>query len=411
MAHCDGAIVNGPAVHIGFSTSVVQRGQSGIAQYVFALLRALLEPDEHEYTLFVLEKDLELFRFAAGKARLFTVEERFRPAVRDILWHQTVLPGLARSLRLDVLHVPSYRRMLWYRPCPLIATIHDLAPFHVRGKYSWSRMFYGRVVVPQLANRQDEIVAVSGNSAMDVFRYFRVSRERLTVIYNGLDHSRFFPGDHIQAKALCLHRFGLERPFFLYVARLEHPGKNHVPLIEAFNRFKTETGSNWQLALAGADWHGALEIHKAIAASTFAKDIRCLGFVPDALLPELYRAADLFVYPSLFEGFGMPPLEAMACGCPVLSSPRGSLGEVLGHAAALVNPEDIGALAAQLVKLSTSQALRQEMKTAGLARAQRLDWARTARAMTALYERAAKGPRVNPQDLSRTLALPSKMSR
>jgi glycosyltransferase involved in cell wall biosynthesis len=180
-------------VHIGISTSVIQRGQTGIAQYVFALGRALIEHGKHEYTLFVLEEDLELFQFAAGKTHLTTVAEQFRPALKDILWHQTVLPGLAKQLGLDVLHVPSYRRMLWPRPCPLVATIHDLAQFHLRGKYNWPRMLYGRTIVPRLARRQDQIVAISENTAQDAARFFKVPRERLTVIYNGVDHSRFFP--------------------------------------------------------------------------------------------------------------------------------------------------------------------------------------------------------------------------
>jgi glycosyltransferase involved in cell wall biosynthesis len=229
-------------VHVGISTSVIQRGQTGIAQYVFALARALLDQGKHDYTFFVLEDDLDLFKFAAGKARLTVVAERFRPALKNIAWHQTVLPGLAKRLRLDVLHVPSYRRMLWPRPCPLVATIHDLAQFHLRAKYNWPRMLYGRIIVPRLARRQDQIVAISENTARDVSRFFRVPRAQLTVIHNGVDHSRFCPGDIAPAKALSARRFGLELPFFLYVARLEHPAKNHARLIAAFNRFKA---ANW----------------------------------------------------------------------------------------------------------------------------------------------------------------------
>ena len=377
-------------MHVGISTSVIQRGQTGIAQYVFALARALLDQGKHDYTFFVLEDDLDLFKFAAGKARLTVVAERFRPALKNIAWHQTVLPGLAKRLRLDVLHVPSYRRMLWPRPCPLVATIHDLAQFHLRAKYNWPRMLYGRIIVPRLARRQDQIVAISENTARDVSRFFRVPRAQLTVIHNGVDHSRFCPGDIAPAKALSARRFGLELPFFLYVARLEHPAKNHARLIAAFNRFKAATLSKWQLALAGADWHGAIHIHQAIQESPFAKDIRCLGFVPDAFVPDLYRAADVFVYPSLFEGFGMPPIEAMACGCPVISSTRGSLEEVVGNAAARVDPEDIDALTAQLCILSAGTAVRHQMRAAGLAQARRFDWAETAMAMVRVYERAAE---------------------
>src|SRR5437773_9685880 len=135
-------------MRIGFSTSVIQQGKTGVAQYVFALLRALKPfAVEHKFILFVLEKDLPLFDAVKDSMELVPVPERFRPPLKNILWHQSRLPRLARQHRLDVLHVPSYRRLLWPRPCPMVATIHDLAPFHIPDKYDWKRMFYGRVVV------------------------------------------------------------------------------------------------------------------------------------------------------------------------------------------------------------------------------------------------------------------------
>ena len=381
-------------MRIGLSTSVIQRGKSGVGQYVLALVRALLPvADRHEFTLFVLRDDLPLFDFARGAMRLVPVAESVRPAVRNILWHQTELPRLARALQLDVLHVPSYRRMLWPRPCALVATIHDLAPFRLPGKYDALRMLYGRVVVRQLAHRQDEIVTVSRDTAQDIARYFRVPAHKVTVIHNGLDHARFNPGDRRAAAAEVAQRHGLQQPFFLYVARLEHPAKNHARLIAAFNRFKTETPSPWQLLLAGSDWHGAEVIHDLVRRSPFAADIRTLGFVGDRDLPTLYRAATAFVYPSLFEGFGLPPLEAMACGCPVLASNLGAVGEVCGDAAATVDPTDVAALAAALGGLAHDEGLRQRLRAAGLVRAAEFDWRRTAHATLDIYTRAAQRER------------------
>ncbi|HEV2436618.1 MAG TPA: glycosyltransferase family 1 protein [Verrucomicrobiae bacterium] len=377
-------------MNIGISTSVVQHGKSGVAHYVLALVRALLpQTAQHQFTLFVLEEDLPLFAFAESAMKLAPVPERFRPALKNIGWHQMALPQLARDRRLEVLHVPSYRRMLWPQPCALVATIHDLAPFHLAGKYDRLRMFYGRVVARKLAQRQDQIITVSRTTAEDVLGFFGIAEERLSVIPNGVDHARFFPGPHAAARTRVAESRGLRVPFFLYVARLEHPGKNHVRLIEAFNRFKAETGSEWQLALAGSDWHGAKVIHAAIQASPFVRDIHCLGFVPDADLPEWYRAAGVFVYPSLFEGFGLPPAEAMACGCPVISSTRGALGEVVGDAAATVNPEDTGALRLQMTRLATDEGLREQLGAAGLKQARRFDWQTTAAATLEVYARAA----------------------
>src|SRR5260221_9249820 len=115
-------------MHIGISTSVADRGRSGVGQYLLALVRALIpHADVHRFTLFVLEEDLPLFEFAAEKMKLVTVSEAYRPAIKNIFWHQTRLPRLARELGLDVLHVPTYRRLLWPKPCRLVATIHDLA--------------------------------------------------------------------------------------------------------------------------------------------------------------------------------------------------------------------------------------------------------------------------------------------
>src|SRR5262249_5740145 len=150
--------------------------------------------------------------------------------------HQLTLPRLARELGLDVLHVPSYRRLLWPRPCALVATIHDLAPFRLPKKYDALRMFYGRVVVRRLAHRQDAIGPVRRDTANDVARFFQIDPARLTVVHNGLDHARFTPEGAAGARAAIAQRHGLQPPFLLYVARLEHPAKNHARLIAAFNR-------------------------------------------------------------------------------------------------------------------------------------------------------------------------------
>ncbi len=377
-------------MRIALSTSVMQRGRSGVGQYVLSLVRALIPAAaEHEITLFVLEQDMPLLEFASGPMRLEAVSERHRPPVRDILWHQAELPRLLRRHGIGVLHVPSYRRMLWPRPCALVSTIHDLAPFHLAGKYDPARMFYGRVVARRLAQRQDEIVAVSKVTARDVESLFHVPASRLTVIPNGLDHAQFRPGSQALAREAVCARRGLTGPFFLYVARLEHPAKNHASLISAFSRFKAATGSSWRLVLAGGDWHGAETIRGLVRASPFAREIDLLGFVPPGDLPDWYRAADVFVFPSLYEGFGMPPVEAMACACPVLSSRAGALDETVGSAAGLLEPLDIEQIQSQLTRAAIDPAWRGDLRRAGLSRARDFNWDATAKATLGVYMRAA----------------------
>lgn len=378
-------------MNIGLSTTMIQRGKSGVAQYVFALVRALgSESQAHRLHLFVLEQDLPLFDFAGEQVERVPVPERYRPAVKNILWHQGKLPSLACQLRLDVLHIPSYRRLLWRKPCALVATIHDLAPFHVAGKYDPARMFYGKVVVRRLARRQDEIIAVSTHTARDIERFFGIPTARQHVVLNGIAHERFCPGDPRGAREQAAARWNLRAPFFLYLSRLEHPAKNHVRLIEAFTTFKAATGLPWLLVLGGSDWHGAEVIHAAAQASPCRADIRFPGFVAEADLPSLYRAADAFVYPSLFEGFGFPPVEAMACGCPVISSTRGSLAEVVAEAAVRVEPESVADMARALQRVATDQSCQARLVAAGFQNARRFDWQRNAQAVLGVYDQAVR---------------------
>ena len=383
-------------MNIGISTSVIQRGKTGVAQYVFGLVRTLgREANEHGFFLFVLEEDLPLFDFARKKFELVPVPEKFRPPLKNIFWHQTKLPRLIREKKIDVLHVPSYRRLIWPQPCRLVATIHDLAPCSLEKKYDWARMFYARVIVKKLARRQNEIIAISHNTAWDIGKHFGIPTRQLNVIHNGIDHEQFFPGPMNEAKKLVAKRFDLRAPFFLYVARLEHPAKNHVRLIEAFNQFKTETKSNWQLALGGSDWNGAEKIHCTVRESPFASDIRCLGFVSADDLPNLYRAAEIFIYPSLYEGFGMPPLEAMACACPVIASTRGALGEVLGRAAHIINPESVATMAAAMKQMVGDEPLRERFRKDGLIRAKNFEWQKAAAATLEIYLRAGNKGRTS----------------
>ena len=381
-------------MNIALSTSVIQRGKTGVAQYVLALTRALLPySDVVKFHLLALAQDIPLFEFARGRMEIVPVEERWRPAVRNIWWHQQVLPHWLEERQIDVLHVPSYRRMLRSAHCHLVSTIHDLAPFHVKKKYDIARMIYGRVIVKHLARRQDGIIAVSTNTARDVERYFGVPLQRQNVILNGIDNARFNPGDRAAACALAAQRWQLNEPFFLYVSRIEHPAKNHTRLIEAFDQFKDRSGSPWQLVLAGSDWHGAEHVHEAARLSRHSKDVRFLGFVEDAVLPDLYRAAATMVYPSLFEGFGMPPIEAMACGCPVISSKNGSLDEVIGKAARIVDPEDVGDLAQALLELATHREQREALVIAGLENVKRFNWDENAKRVMDVYEKPFVGSR------------------
>jgi glycosyltransferase involved in cell wall biosynthesis len=376
---------------IGITTSVIQRGQTGIGQYVLSLARAFNHyRDRHHFTFFVLEEDMPLFSFAGDGMELVPVPERFRPPEKDMLWHHWHLPDLARKHHLDVIHVPTYRRLFWRHPCATVATIHDLAPFQMAGKYDWKRTLYARFIVPFLARRQDQIIAVSEHTAREISDFLGVPDQSLNIVRNGVDHDRFFPGSRDQAKSEVAERFGVRDSFFLYVARLEHPAKNHLRLIQAFEQFRGQSPSAWQLVLAGSDWNGAEAIHAAVRRSLFEKEIHCLGFVPDEHISVLMRAADIFVHPSLYEGFGIPPIEAMACGCPVICSNAGALPEVVGDSAMTLDPEDVVSWRNQMARLAGDAEMQNAWGQAGCTRAKEFDWNRTAAATLKVYNRAVE---------------------
>jgi glycosyltransferase involved in cell wall biosynthesis len=377
-------------IRVALSTSVAQRGRSGVASYLFGLLEGFTRIDAPVKVILVgLDDDRPLFARWLDRCEWSGVAERWRPALRNVLWHQTAFRRRLRKIRADVVHIPSYRRILWRAPCPQVVTIHDCAAFAVADKYDFARMFYGRQVVTRLARTADTIMTVSAATAADVARHFGLAREGIHVVWNGLDHTHFRPPDPARVTGYLQHQMGQRAPYFLYLARLEHPAKNHVRLIAAFEKFAAaHPGSQHELLLGGADWHGAGQIHARIATSPLQSRIRALGFVNQADLPLWYAGATAMVYPSLFEGFGLPPAEAMACGCPVICSTRGSLGEVVGDAARLIDPEDIPALAAALAELANPTA-RAGWRNRGIARAALFDWNETARKVTTLYQGAA----------------------
>lgn len=380
------------------SVSVIQRGRSGVAAYVFGLLDGLAamkhRPEMH---IFGLQEDEDHFGRWREWVNWHPVSEFYRPPLKNVFWHQCRFPVLLKRVGVDVVHIPSYRRMIARPGCCQVVTIHDMAPFHVEKKYDPARMIYGRQVVPRLVRCADRIITVSEATAADVRRYGSVSEEKIDVIWNGIDHTRFQPQPQPGETSL-LKAGDTAPPYWIYLARLEHPAKNHVRLIEAFESFcRTIPGVPHHLVFGGADWHGAEVIHERIARSECRERIHVLGFVDDSDLPVWYRHAEALVYPSLFEGFGLPPIEAMACGCPVISSGAGSLEEVTGDAALRVDPGNVDSIAEAMERLAawTAEERRQWVER-GIAHAGCFAWSLCAEKALQSYRQAMEG--VTPGD-------------
>lgn len=217
------------------SGGMIQGGRSGVGRYVICLAEALVaEHPEVELHIAGLDEDRALFPFIRDD-RWLTIPPRFARGPFNLLWHQAMLPKLLEQGGYDVVHIPSYRRMLAFSPIPQVATIHDCAPFVLRGKYDMFRGFFGRGMVPAIARKVPRIIAVSETTRQDIIRFMKVPGERIVTVPNGIDHAMFKLQDPAEIAAFR-QRKNLSKPYLLYVARLEHPAKNHVRLIEAFGK-------------------------------------------------------------------------------------------------------------------------------------------------------------------------------
>ena len=365
-------------------------GKSGISVYVREVVRALLAQG-HELTLLCESSGGPPFSAAETDA-----QERVTPVVHapawtrrpvlSMLWHLLFLPFWIRRRRRDfdgfVICAANRRVCAWY-PIPTVATVHDLANFHVPGKYSRLRMFYLAHVLPHFAKKAHRLVAVSGATKADMVRFWGCREGDVTVLYNGLVASGQLS---VARAALTTNHYA--QTTILYISRIEHPGKNHVRLIEAYGRLPRALAEAHPLVLAGADWKDAEAVHAAAARSPHADLIRFTGFVDD--LEAVWADAGFYVFPSLFEGFGLSLVEAMARGIPCACSNNGSLGEIAGDVAITFDPASVDGIAAALERLLSEPEQERVARVArGLAHVKMFSWEDHAAGLVRLLEGAA----------------------
>jgi glycosyltransferase involved in cell wall biosynthesis len=224
------------------------------------------------------------------------------------------------------------------------------------------------------ATRQaDRILTVSEASKHDILKFFNVAPEKVSVIYNAIDERFLQPPDEAQMDRVR-QRYQLDHPFVLYVGNIK-PHKNVTRLIEAFGQARTDGLGDLKLLVIGDDLSRYPALRQTVHRHKLDKHVRFLGFQPHEMLSSFYRLARVFVFPSLYEGFGLPPLEAMACGTPVVTSNVSSMPEVAGEAAVLVDPYDVRSIADGIRRAATDEPLRQALIERGLARARTFSWA------------------------------------
>jgi glycosyltransferase involved in cell wall biosynthesis len=290
--------------------------------------------------------------------------------------------------RAGLLHEPHYV-LPPLTHCRSVVTIHDC--IHLRfPQYLPKRgaLAYARAQMGSAAGRSNRILTVSEASKRDILEFFKVAPEKVTVIYNGIDERFATPPPEDKMRAIE-ERYQLQGEFALYVGNVK-PHKNVERLLDAFHLVRQSGLEDLKLVVIGDDISKYAALRRAVHRYNLHKYVRFLGFLPDETLAVVYRLAAVFVFPSLYEGFGLPPLEAMACGTPVVTSNVSSLPEVMGDAALLVDPYSAEAIADAMRRVLTDTALRSDLSARGLARAGEFSWERSARRVREIYDEVAR---------------------
>jgi len=320
---------------------------------------------------------------------------------------------VVKRLECDLVHIPNLFSIPRVLPCPYVMTVHDMLEHLSRARQQtgfWGSLHFQ--LTKQVLRGASRIFAVSNFTKIEMEKLFNIPSARIEVVYNAIDE-RFLRG-HASAvdRQLIAERYQVTYPFLLYAGRIS-PHKNVVRMIEAFSALKTELEKeqafpDLKLIIIGDDVSGNPDLRRTVIRSGVQNDVRFLGFVPVEVLRTFYDQAKIFVFPSLYEGFGLPPLEAMAHGTPVVTSNVSSLPEVVGNAAVLVHPENVFEIMRALHRVLLDQPLREKMKERSYRQAAKFSWEKSVRRIMEIYQEvlAAKGnpglPRPSAADKSKT---------
>ncbi|MBC7235348.1 MAG: glycosyltransferase family 4 protein, partial [Chloroflexi bacterium] len=369
-------------------TAAVRQG-AGIGRYTRGLVRAITRLDMgNRYLLLSASGGLRAERWAELRRETWPANVRWRHLpLTDrhlaILWQRLRLPIAIEWITgpLDLFHSPDFSLPPVCR-AKTVLTVHDLSFMRCPGCFPAPLLAYLMRAVPRSVRRANMVLADSQSTRDDLMELLLVPQERVAVLYPGVEPH--FSAQKSAQDDLILARYGIRWPYILGLGTLQ-PRKNFVRLIEAFGRLRQERPVPHRLVIGGERGWLYQEIDETIARLKLNNRVHLIGFVADEDLPALYRGAAVLAFPSLYEGFGLPVLEAMACGTPVVTSTTSSLPEVAGEAALLVPPKDVEALADALWRLLDDGALRNDLRAKGFEQAKRFTWERAAKALLGIY--------------------------
>lgn len=364
---------------IGIITDPIDEGHPSYTVYIYNLIKNLNILDkENEYCMIHHTKmDLDIYR---SNKEIIVPLTPFKP-LNGLFWRYVLLPKKLKSQDFDLVHDPRGIGLFSLdMPFKKVITVQDISSLiypkmNARGYITW-KLFAKKAI-----ERSDKVIAISECLKQDVIKYLKIPEEKIKVIYNG-KAERFEPLNRKEI-AEVKRKYDLDFPFILYVGVLQ-PRKNIPNIIKAYYKLKRD-GTKHKLVIAGGKGWQYKEIFEIVEKLNLQKDVIFTGHIPDEDLPRLYNAADLFVFPSVYEAFGLPPLEAMACGTPVITSNIGAFPEVVGAAGIMVDPYDVDGLAKAMHEVLNNDGLRADMIKNGLEKAKLFSWEKCAKEVLEVY--------------------------
>jgi glycosyltransferase involved in cell wall biosynthesis len=358
----------------------------GVGTYIRNVVRSLGRLD-HETEYFLIGPPAKVEEIGKLPANFHTAAlegpERTLKSFREFR-------GLVTRLDCDLIHIPNLFSIPRALPCPYVMTVHDMLEHLARARQQtgfWGSLHFQ--LTRQVLRGALRIFAVSNFTKTEISKLFGIPAARIEVVHNAIDE-RFLHGHATAAdRQLIAERYQVTYPFLLYAGRIS-PHKNVVRMIEAFSALKAELAKDGdfpdlKLIIIGDDLSGNPDLRRTVVRSGMQNDVRFLGFVPVDVLRIFYDQAKIFVFPSLYEGFGLPPLEAMAHGTPVVTSNVSSLPEVVGDAAVMVHPENVFEIMRALHRVLLDKPLREKMKERSYQQAAKFSWEKSVRRMRDAY--------------------------
>lgn len=367
-------------MRIGIDARMYGSGFTGIGRYTYELIRNLAEMDqENEYVVFLRKESFDGFE---------PPNKRFTKVLADFPHYsfaeQFGFKSLLNKSKLDLMHFCHFNAPIFYNK-PYIVTIHDLTLSFFPGKKFnsfWRRMAY-KLVLKTVIKKAKKIIAVSKHTKSDLQKMFNIPEERISVIYNGVNPE--FAEKSETLKADLMKRLGLQKPFFLYTG-VWRDHKNIVGMIKAFADMNKELGGQYNLVITGRHNPSYKEIPDTIKEMKLEEDVHLVGLVSEDDLKALYQNALAYVFPSFYEGFGLPPLEAMQCGTPVIASNKSAIPEVCGEGNALYfDPYNIDDMKEKMRTIATDASVRQNLVNKGFERVKEFDWGKMASSVLQIY--------------------------